>query len=741
MKKGDSIYFSFAIVIALALLFAGCANPQPPLPPATESGSLKSFQSWDDISSFVQSSGYSGHGYYGANRGGVMWDAVLATGAPSAKSSEAAPQTPGATDYSKTNVQVEGVDEADIVKSDGKYIYTVLGTSGYYDGNQQGKIAIIDAYPASGMETVSETAIDGGVQEIFIYKDKLVVFGNIYKNNAIPPEMPARCSRCILPPYYSQGFAFMKIYDVSDRANPLLVKEIETKGSYSDSRMIEGKVYAIFNDYVDRGYPVPLYAVDGVEKQVEATDVKYFDSPDDNYQYSTFVGLDLSEINKAETRKIIMMGAGQNLFVSQENMYVTYTGYGSYVPQWKAYQETYWDILPNATKAKIAEIDAMDISDWRKDRLKVASAQQFSESYLYNESRKDFISAAQRSILESVLDDKLQSAASTQAASGERTVINKISLDGFAYLAKGEVPGHALNQFSMDESNGYFRIATTSGQLTGGWGRMAGGSEQPSTTNAVYVLDSKLAITGSLEGLAPGEKIYSARFMGSRLYLVTFKKVDPLFVIDLSNPAKPALLGKLKIPGYSDYLHPYDENYVIGLGKGAVAAEEGDFAWYQGVKLSLFDVRDVAHPVEAAMVEIGDRGTDSYALSDHKAFLFDRAKNLLVIPITLAKIDRSQYAGELPANAYGSFVFQGAYVFNVTPEGGFSLRGTITHADEEELMKSGEYYWSNSNVKRSLYMGNYLYTVSDRYVKANDLGTLAPISSVTLGSEPIRYYQ
>ncbi len=205
------------------------------------------------------------------------------------------------------------------------------------------------------------------------------------------------------------------------------------------------------------------------------------------------------------------------------------------------------------------------------------------------------------------------------------------------------------------------------------------------STNNVYVLDQNLDIYGRLENLAPGEQIYSARFMGNRCYLVTFKKVDPLFVIDLTDPGQPEVLGELKITGYSDYLHPYDENHVIGIGKEAVAAEEGDFAWYQGVKISLFDVSDVANPKEIAKYEIGDRGTDSPVLNDHKAFLFDRSKNLLVLPVSVAEIDPSQYPGGMPSWAYGEVVWQGAYVFDISLERGLELRGKITHCDGEEL--------------------------------------------------------
>ncbi|MBS3150107.1 beta-propeller domain-containing protein, partial [Candidatus Woesearchaeota archaeon] len=205
----------------------------------------------------------------------------------------------------------------------------------------------------------------------------------------------------------------------------------------------------------------------------------------------------------------------------------------------------------------------------------------------------------------------------------ERTIIHKFNLDdgNIKYLGKMNAPGTVLNQFSMDEFDGNFRIATTINK----WDNFG----KNKSKNNIYIFNEDLKLIGSLEDLAPGETIYSARFMGKRGYLVTFKKVDPFFVIDL---------GKLKIPGFSDYLHPYDENHIIGIGKEAVEAKQGDFAWYQGMKLAIFDVSDVNNPVELHKITIGDRGTDSEALHEHKAFLFDREKQLLVIPITLAEI-------------------------------------------------------------------------------------------------------
>jgi len=306
------------------------------------------------------------------------------------------------------------------------------------------------------------------------------------------------------------------------------------------------------------------------------------------------------------------------------------------------------------------------------------------------------------------------------------TMVYKIRVEdgGVDYMADGFVPGWVLNQFSMDEHDGYFRIATTRGHVS---------RQGPSSSSSVYILNASLGIVGRLEGLAPGEEIYSARFMGSRCYLVTFKKVDPLFVIDLADPESPRVLGKLKIPGYSDYLHPYDENHLIGVGKETVEAEEGDFAWYQGVKISLFDVSNVSKPRELAKLEIGDRGTDSPVLRDHKAFLFSRSRNLLVLPILVAEIDPQVYSGEVPPNTHGDYVFQGAYVFNVSLTDGIIMRGRITHLDEgEDLLKSGYYFESQYSVERALYIGNVLYTISNGMIKMNSLEDLGEINGLEL---------
>jgi len=252
--------------------------------------------------------------------------------------------------------------------------------------------------------------------------------------------------------------------------------------------------------------------------------------------------------------------------------------------------------------------------------------------------------------------------------------------------------------------------------------------------NNVYVLDMNLSLVGKLENLAEGERIYSVRFMGDKGYIVTFRQVDPFFIIDLSNRAEPKVAGELKIPGYSSYLHPFDENHVIGLGKEN-----------NTVKLSFFDVTNVNAPTEIAKYIVEGDWTDSEALQEPKAFLFDRQKELLVIPISITQygVISPNIVVDSKGNEYymqGGF-FQGAYVFKLTLAGGFELRGNVTHQNITVMQyvidqNQNEYmaYVIDSNlyVNRALYIGNTLYTVSNSKVQLNNLDTLALIAEVNL---------
>ena len=272
-----------------------------------------------------------------------------------------------------------------------------------------------------------------------------------------------------------------------------------------------------------------------------------------------------------------------------------------------------------------------------------------------------------------------------------------------------------LNQFSMDEYDNTFRITTTTGD---NW------RTSDSSTNHLWVLNEKLELIGSVEDLAPSERIYSTRFMGERAYMVTFRQTDPLYVIDLSNPDNPEVLGYLKVTGFSTYLHPYDQDHIIGIGKEATETGRA-----LGVKITIFDVTDVNNPIERAKYEITDaKWSDSTALYEHKAFLFDKEKNLLSIPISYTYETNTK--DTLGYNRYKSW--NGVYVFDITKDE-IKLKGKIDH-ENQNLNEEDDYYYNNwrSRIQRSLFMDDVLYTVSELMVKANNLDYLDEIKYIDL---------
>ena len=314
-------------------------------------------------------------------------------------------------------------------------------------------------------------------------------------------------------------------------------------------------------------------------------------------------------------------------------------------------------------------------------------------------------------------------------AENGQTIIHRVSIAGLSinYEATGTVSGHILNQFSMDEYNGYFRVATTSCCTSSpGPQPLWTVSTSQQETN-LYVLDKNLHIVGKLEGLSPGEQIYSARFMGDKAYLVTYKRTDPLFVIGLQDPTKPTVLGQLTITGVSDYLQPYDETHLIGIGQTGT-----DVAWENAIrftrlKISMFNVTDPNNPIETSRYIVGGPGTSSPAINDHRAVLFDRSLHLLVIPIeiTAPQTNNTIWYPYQP-------IWQGAYVFNVTSDNGIVFRGGVTQLTSSQLSQLFTWPSNNHFITRTLYIGNVLYSISNAEIQMNSLTDLSAIGSVSL---------
>lgn len=536
-----------------------------------------------------------------------------------------------ANDYSKTNTQVQGVDEADIVKTDGTHIY--------YLANE--KLTIINTENASQMKEMSTIKFDETFtpEELFLNNDKIIVIGTRYEYDKTERKIGID-EDYLYPNYMDKTYTSAKIYNVKDKTNPTLERIVEVEGSYLTARMIDSNVYIASNKYMYYAYICNTYkstelneddfkphyldtATSNETKSINFDCIYYIPEFEDT-NYLNIVAFNIT--NNQEANVESYLGAGEEIYASKENLYVTKTKYD--------YE--------------------------RKNKTSITT-----EIYKFN----------------------LNNANCT-------------------FAKAGDVPGSVLNQFSMDECNGYFRIATTDSTS---W-------NSESNTNNLYVLNENLETIGKIEGLAKGERIYSVRFMGNRAYMVTFVETDPLFVIDLSNPTTPTVLGELKIPGYSKYLHPYDETHLIGIGEDTEVVNYGygDRVVTNGMKMAMFDVTDPNNPQELYNVKIGEKGTYSELLYNHKALLFSKEKNIIAFPISITENDYK-------------VTFQGAIVYGVSLEKGFELKTKISNSATDY-----DRYYSRNRVERIIYIKDTLFTLSNGLIKAVDLNTFETKGSIEL---------
>jgi len=634
---GTVAALSAIVLVGLIFVFGSTPGLTPNIN-TPDASPMKNFASYADLKNYLLTNTQGNSGIY---KGGPL-DAQFfgarggmegLTPAPSSADSGYSPNS-----YSTTNIQVAGVDEADIVKTDGQYIYTA--SNDYSSG--QNRVYILKADPQDP-RVVAEIVLDNNtyLAGMFLSQDgsKLVIIGSqyqLYALDALPSD-----AKALIYPYRSEVRTFISVYDISDKVYPTLTRNFTLTGSYFNSRMIGDYVYAVVSEsayVIEDAVPLPTIYTTTSATEISATEIYYADTADythveSNYfTFTSFYGLNLNDAAQELTNMTVLMGGASTMYVSMGSIYVTY-------PTW---------------------------------------------------------------------------------TEGQYSSIYRVSIDGgtLTFQAKGSVPGNVLNQYSMDEFNGYFRLATTNWKET--------------TENAVYVLDKNLTTVGALElkNTEIRETIQSARFIGNKGYVVTFEQKDPFFVLDMSNPAAPRVAGKLEIPGYSSYLHPYDENHIIGLGMENST-----------VKLSLFDVTDINAPIEIKKYIIQGDYSYSQAIYEPKAFLFDKERQLLVIPVSITQYGVVGGGGVVPPSGkedgtistsitQGGY-WEGAYVFNLTVAGGFDLRGGITHQDNT----TGQNYWYGDysrNINRSLYIGNTLYTVSNTMVKLNSLTDLVQIAEVKL---------
>ncbi|MFZ5646493.1 MAG: beta-propeller domain-containing protein [Bacillota bacterium] len=695
---------AFIVLVIAALIFAG----QYFYPRTSLAQQPKKFTGGQQLAEYVRSnSQLAGLSYGGRGFGGALPTAqkrlgAAPSGAAAEMKAEAGSMGQAAVNdgYSSTNVQIEGVDEADIIKNDGKHLYVA----------SRNQVHILEAYPAERARLLSSIDCMGYVVGMFLNKDRIMVISN----RAGAPGMVA------------------EVYDIADRAKPLQVKTLSWEGGYVSSRMIGGNVYLVINypvyfkeDLSGSGETVnlPVFTENGIQNVTPPEEIYYFDFPDHSYTYTMIVAVNMEDEGQKAWYRTYLTGVSQNVYCSRENLFLT----GPKAPDVALFTNRFLEGLASLMDGDAAGRIRTIVESSERPDIKIQQAEQVLEWYI---AALDYAGAVALEEKIRLIRDKFNR---DLARERNKTAIFKFTIMGNSveYKCQGEVNGNLLNQFSMDEEGGYFRVATTSESFLF--------TDRPATRNNIYIMDENLTVVGKLEGLAPRERIFSARFMGGRVYLVTFRRIDPLFVIDTADPRNPKVLGELKIPGFSDYLHPYDENHIIGIGKDVAPVSDpvplpADPLLrrpvpeimppvpvrQQGVKIALFDVSDPTRPVEKSKYIIDQVHSDTEVSRNHKAFLFSKTRNIMALPVSCPE---NIYRGREKMPYYRQW--QGMYVFNISPEGGITLKGKIAHTPAGSDPNNGPEW-----VVRAAYINEIFYTVSDRSVKLSRMEDMKEIKTV-----------
>lgn len=572
-------------------------------------------------------------------------DNTWSIGIDSVGSTESSSSSSNTKDYSTTNIQVENVDEADIVKTDGDYIYSI----------SEDNVIITDAKDPKQPKVVAtiQSEDDDIPEDIILYKDKLVVIST--KGNQTQRY------------YYNNRMnTVVKIYNITSREKPVLTKSYEMYEPYYTSRCIDNVLYVISSGNLRKEDDeiVVGYNEDNMEKEMSIDKIKY--------------------LKDVKTTKQTLIST---VDLNNETADIKLDSY-----------------LMNISNAYVSENAIYLLNQKYNNDSKIPIKLLFGFKGVFG------------------LEDYYE----MDSESGYYTEIYKFDIkENVEYKAKTKVKGKTINQYSLDEKDNHLRIAL-----------------YDNDGSRVAIFDEDLKQIGISDNVVKGEKMYSSRFIGDKVYFVTYKTIDPLFVMDLSNETKPKVLGKLKIPGYSTYLHPYDENHIIGIGmetkeiinRNSNGKVISTTAKVVGMKMALFDVSNVNSPVQISSVVIGDSRTTSAILTNPKALLFSKEKSLIAIPVNNYSQDfevTSSNNYETMINNYTKYGkpynAEGYFVYNINVQDGFKLKGVITHEKT-----NATYYYSNSKLLRGLYIDNNLYTVSETMIKVNELDSLKAVGELKL---------
>ena len=591
-----------------------------------------------------------------------------------------------ATQYSTTNTQVASVDEADYVKNDGNNIF-VLSSDGLH---------VIDAWPAAETHEIAHVILPGTPRRLFLLDNRLVVYTRVQTGGTTGSAGASNpsdqgCTYGYSCRFSSEGgHTLIQVFDVTTPATPAELVRYEMSGGYVDSRRIGSYVYTVVHDS-------GATQVSGLSYSLQATGYD-----DLQAKYAQLLAQNSAKIDSSSDDFFLpwtstTMPGGSAAFTTS-CLYALATQYsqgGSFV-----------------------SVNTFNLTTLDKPTRTVLAS---NAGYVYA-SPTSLYMAVDRSYEQNYSSGGSYYYATYQATD---SFVHKFNLNGTdtKYVGSVTLPGHILNQFAMDENNGVLRVASTKGWV-------------PDTSVASYLTTfggqaGKLAQLGQVGGIAPQEDIRSVRFDGDRGFVVTFKKTDPLFVFDLTDAAKPTLLGELQIPGFSTYMQRLDANHLLAIG--FTADDQGSYAYFNGIQIQIFDVTDLANPKLAWKTVIGTRGSNSEALTNHMAFNYFAPKKMLAIPMTICEGGGN--------GSYGTnLTFAGLMAFDISLDTGISEHGRMPFMDASTVGASAncETWWSSSTslVKRSIFMDDFVYGLSDAQLRVAGLSAMSSVlQSVPLVSK------
>jgi uncharacterized secreted protein with C-terminal beta-propeller domain len=701
----------------------------------------------------------SSFGYAYATSGGAperaTADAAPAPTAPSAGTSGSFDSSKTATSYSQTNTQVKGVDEADIIKNDGKNIYVLHGRA----------FKVVNAWPANTLAEVGTLDIEGTPTEMYVADGRVVVYSQVngikvFEAAGVKPKSiyqdygyygggMARPAMDIAYPYPSPQYAPLTKITVLrlDGTKPIVTREVYFEGNYLDSRRVGSNVRTVLQGFAYG--PKLKYNVQEL----------YTNVTDGSDPYPKTGSASIAALQQLRSENLAAINGSQ----LADWLPYTFTKNGDAVNASTISCEDFYVPSIGSTQSGITEVASLDLNDANglretailgqaqtvygsADTLYLAAQAYIEPPFQWNDpvamTGDVAVSPAPTpggTMTQSLKPQTEITAPDIIAWSQSNTHVHKFEFASDArfpnYVASGTVPGSVKNQFSMDDKDGFLRIATTEQRsyvTSEGKYVATDPTLRPNTLNHVFTLGVAgpwLDIKGSLKDLAPGEQIYSVRFVGTRGYVVTFRQVDPLFVVDLADPLKPNLLAALKIPGFSDYMHPIDANHLLTIGRDATL--EGRV---RGLQLQIFDVTDGKNPILTqkytySSTEYGQ----SEATYDHKAFTFFAEKGLLAFPYySYSSTTTGGYRSSLE-------------VFKVDVATGFKKLGSIDHTS---LIQSAPTGWCGGyygpSVRRGVFLENFAYAISYGGIVVKDVNDLAaagtqiafpaPVANVTYGA-------